>query len=182
MGLAVITGASSGIGATYADRLARRGYDLLLVSRNRQHLNERAKKLAADTGSKVDVSVADLTDPGGLAMLERVLRDNSRISLLVNNAGVGATQPLLDSNVEDMSRMLALNVEAPMRLTYALAPAMVARGVGTIVNIASIVAVAPELLNGVAGGRDGGRGSRGSGSRRTGHHTVASRRSAMGLL
>jgi short-subunit dehydrogenase len=151
-GLAVITGASSGIGAVYADRLAQRGYDLLLVARSQERMADLARKLKCNTGSKVETLAADLTDSNDLARLERILREDSRITLLVNNAGVGATAPLLIADVDDMSRMIALNVEALTRLTYAAVPAFVKRGAGVIINIASIVAVAPELLNGVYGG------------------------------
>jgi short-subunit dehydrogenase len=152
MGLAVITGASSGIGAIYADRLARRGYDLLLVARSRERLDDLAKKLATDTRRKVEVLAADLTDSDDLARLEQILRDDSSITLLVNNAGIGATAPLLNSDVADMNQMIALNVGALTRLTYAVVPGLVKRGNGVIINIASIVAVAPERLNGVYGG------------------------------
>ena len=152
MGLAVITGASSGIGAIYADRLARRGYDLLLVARNRERMDDLAQKLAAETGRKIEIVAADLMDAKDLAGLERTLRHDSGVTLLVNDAGLGATAPLLNSDVVDMSRMIALNVEALTRLTYAVVPEFVKRGAGTIINIGSIVAVAPERLNGVYGG------------------------------
>ena len=151
-GLAVVTGASTGIGAVYADRLAHRGYDLLLVARNQERMADLAKKLESNTGSNVKTLAADLTDSNDLAKLEQILRDDSRVTLLVNNAGVGATAPLLNSDVADMSRMIALNVEALTRLTYAAVPAFVKRGAGVIINIASIVAIAPERLNGVYGG------------------------------
>jgi short-subunit dehydrogenase len=151
-GLAVITGASSGIGAVYADRLARRGYDLLLIARNRERMEDLAKKLAAETGREVQTLAADLTNSKALAELEQILREDSRVTLLVNNAGLGATKPLLDSDVTDMSQIIALNVEALTRLTYAVAPEFVKRGSGTIINIGSIVGVAPERLNGVYGG------------------------------
>jgi len=151
-GLAVITGASSGIGAVYADRLARRGYDLLLVARNRERMEDLAKKLAADTENKVELLAADLTDSKDLAGVERILREDSRITLLVNNAGMASTAPLLNSDVADMSKIISLNVEALTRLTYAVVPAFVKRGFGTIINIGSTVGVAPELLNGVYGG------------------------------
>src|SRR4030095_14080978 len=150
-GLAVITGASSGIGAVYADRLAQRGYDLLLVARSRKRMADLAKKLS-ETGRNVEILAADLTVSSDLARLEQVLREDSRVTMLVNNAGVGSTTPLLDSDIADMSRMIALNVEGLTRLTYAAVPAFVKRGSGTIINIASIVAIAPELLNGVYGG------------------------------
>ncbi|HMI54339.1 MAG TPA: SDR family oxidoreductase [Candidatus Saccharimonadales bacterium] len=151
-GLAVITGASSGIGAVYADRLSRRGYDLLLVARSRGPMDGLAKKLAASTGRKIDILAADLTDAKDLAGLERFLRQNSNVTLLVNNAGLGATKALLNSDVSDMSRIIALNVEALTRLTYAVVPEFVKRGSGTIINIGSVVGVAPEILNGVYGG------------------------------
>jgi hypothetical protein len=151
-GLAVITGASSGIGAVYADRLARRGYDLLLVARTRGPMDELAKKLEAGTGHKVEILAADLADSRDLAGVERILREDPRITLLVNNAGMASTAPLLNSDVTEMSRIIALNVNALTRLTYAVVPAFVKRGSGTIINIGSVVGVAPELLNGVYGG------------------------------
>jgi short-subunit dehydrogenase len=152
VGTALITGASGGIGAIYADRLARRGHDLVLVARDRRRLKRVAGDIASATGRAVRTLAADLTRPEDLAAVERLLREDPDITTLVNNAGLGATAPLLASGIGEMSRMVALNVEALMRLTYAAAPAFVARGAGTIINIASIVAVAPELLNGVYGG------------------------------
>jgi short-subunit dehydrogenase len=151
-GLAVVTGASSGIGAIYADRLARRGFDLLLVARSTRRLDKLAGKLSAETGRKVQVMTADLANRADVARLEQILRDDASVTMLVNNAGVGATAPLVHSDVGEMSRMIAVNVEAVTRLTYAVVPALVKRGAGAIINIASIVAVAPERLNGVYGG------------------------------
>lgn len=151
-GTALITGASAGIGAVYADRLARRGYDLKLVARSRERLDRLAQRLVEQTGCHVEVLVADLGDRAGLALVEHQLRTDERISLLVNNAGVGATSPLLESDVESMTQMIELNVTALTRLAYAAAPGFVARGRGAIVNIASIVGIAPEILNGVYGG------------------------------
>lgn len=151
-GLAVITGASAGIGAVYADRLARRGYDLLLVARNQDRLEQQAQAIANNTGRQVETLVADLMNPIDLHKVEQILKDDPRVTLLVNNAGVGATAPLLNSDIADMSQMITLNVEVLTRLTYAVVPALVARGSGTIINIASIVAISPETLNGVYGG------------------------------
>jgi short-subunit dehydrogenase len=151
-GVALITGASSGIGAIYADRLAKRGYDLILIARNRNRLAALAQRLKEETGRSVETIAADLNDRSDLTRIEATLRSDPRITLLVNNAGVGATAPLLDSDVEKMDEMIRLNVGALTRLTYAAAPGFVARGGGTIVNIASIVAISPETLNGVYGG------------------------------
>jgi short-subunit dehydrogenase len=151
-GTALITGASSGMGAIFADRLARRGHDLILVARNRSRLSALAQRMQDETGRSVETIAADLGDRADLARIETVLRTNASIALLVNNAGVGATAPLLDADVEKMEAMIRLNVVALTRLTYAVAPGFVARGGGTIVNIASSVAISPEALNGVYGG------------------------------
>ena len=117
-GTALITGASSGVGAVYADRLARRGYDLILVARNANRLATLARRLESETGRAVVTIVADLNDKADLARIEATLRTNAGITLLVNNAGVGATAPLLDSDVEKMDAMIRLNVGALTRLTY----------------------------------------------------------------
>jgi short-subunit dehydrogenase len=151
-GTALVTGASSGIGAVYADRLARRGYDLILVARNRERLAALQQRLTRETGRTVELVVADLNDRNDVRGVEEVLKHDASITLLVNNAGVGATAPLLDSSIDKMEGMIALNVTALTRLTYAAVPGFVARGGGTIVNISSIVGVAPEILNGVYGG------------------------------
>jgi short-subunit dehydrogenase len=151
-GTAVITGASSGIGAIYADRLARRGYNLILVARNRDRLDTLARRLADETGRTVEVIAADLNDKADLARVEGVLRTDASITLLVNNAGLGATAPLLASDIDKMTDMIDLNVTALTRLTFAVVPGLVARGGGAIINIASIVAIGPEILNGVYGG------------------------------
>jgi len=140
-GTALITGASSGIGAVYADRLAKRGYDLILVARNKDRLAALARRLENETGRSIETIAADLSDKADLARIETTLRTNPGITLLVNNAGVGAAAPLLDADVEKMDEMIRLNVGALTRLTYAAAPGFVARGGGTIVNIASSAAI-----------------------------------------
>ena len=150
-GTALITGASTGIGAVYADRLARRGYDLVLVARNETRLMALAGRLTAETGRSIAPLRADLSDKADLAKVERVLREDQAITMLVNNAGIGAVTPLLDTDVDKMDELIALNVTALTRLTYAVAPAFVARRRGTIINIASIVGISPETLNGVYG-------------------------------
>jgi uncharacterized protein len=148
-GTALITGASAGIGAVYADRLARRGYDLILVARNQARLDTVADRLRGETGRQVTVLAADLNDKAGLAKVETVLRGHPGITMLVNNAGVGSVASILQADVDKMEAMIDLNVTALTRLTYSVAPAFVARGQGTIVNISSVVGVAVEALNGV---------------------------------
>ncbi|WP_261519904.1 SDR family NAD(P)-dependent oxidoreductase [Burkholderia multivorans] len=151
-GTAVVTGASSGIGAIYADRLARRGYDLILVARSRTRLDALAQRITSDTRRGVEVIEADLNDRAALTVVEAKLKQDASITLLVNNAGIGTHTPLLESDVDAMTRMIDLNVTALTRLTYAAVPGFVARGHGAVINIASIVALSPETLNGVYGG------------------------------
>ena len=150
-GTVLITGASSGIGAIYADRFAARGHDLILVARSKARLDGVAEKLRTQHGVRVRALAADLTDRAGLAEVEDRLKADERITHLVNNAGFGSAAPLAASPVDDMERMVAINVTAPMRLAYAAVPRFVARGKGTIINISSIVAIGPEILNGVYG-------------------------------
>jgi short-subunit dehydrogenase len=151
-GTALITGASSGIGAVYADRLARQGYDLILVARSQAKLVTLANRLSDQTGRNVEVVAADLKDKTDLLRVEKILRSDASITLLLNNAGVGAVMPLLGSPVDDMEDMIGLNITALTRLAYATVPGFVERGAGTVINISSIVAIAPEILNGVYGG------------------------------
>lgn len=150
-GTALITGASRGIGAVYADRLAKRGYDLVLVARNKARLEALCTRLASETGRSITPLPADLNDKADLAKVEATLRDDRTLTLLVNNAGTASVAPLLNADVEKMDEMIALNITAFTRLTYAAAPAFVARGAGTIINIASVVGISPEALNGVYG-------------------------------
>jgi short-subunit dehydrogenase len=150
-GTAVITGASAGIGAVYADRLAKRDYDLVLVARNEARLEALSGRLTSETGRSVTPLRADLGDKADLAKVESMLRDDQAITMLVNNAGIGSITPLLNTDVDNVDDMIALNVTALTRLTYAAAPAFVARGAGTIINIASVVGISPETLNGVYG-------------------------------
>jgi short-subunit dehydrogenase len=151
-GTALVTGASSGIGAVYADRLARRGYDLILVARNRERLDALARRITDQTGRSVETVGADLSEAADLGRVETILRTDASITMLVNNAGFGATAPLLGSDIANMDNMIALNVGALTRLTYAAVPGFVTRGGGTVINISSIAAITPELLNGVYGG------------------------------
>ncbi|MFM0716381.1 SDR family oxidoreductase [Paraburkholderia strydomiana] len=151
-GTALVTGASSGIGAVYADRLARRGYDLILVARDGQRLQGLAARLTQETGRHVDAVSADLTVKADMRRIEERLRADRAITMLVNNAGVGASAPLIDSDIDELEKMIDLNVTALTRLTAAVVPGFVERGNGVVINISSIVALAPELLNGTYSG------------------------------
>src|SRR5262245_27581165 len=124
-GTALITGASTGIGAVYADRLAKRGYDLILVARNEDRLKSLAERLTSETGRSVKALRADLNNKAELATVESTLRDDPSITMLVNNAGVGSVARLLEADIEEMEDMIALNITALTRLIYAAAPAFV---------------------------------------------------------
>jgi short-subunit dehydrogenase len=150
-GTALVTGATRGIGAVYADRLAHRGYDLILVGRGEVPLKALGASLARATGRHITTIVADLNNKADLAKVEAKLKEDSSITMLVNNAGVASVAPLLDADIEKMEEIIALNTVALTRLTYAAAPAFVKRGAGTIINISSIVGISPETLNGVYG-------------------------------
>lgn len=147
-GTALITGASSGIGAVYADRLARRGHDVILTARDRERLDALAIRLNADTGRSVEVIAADLSDTADLARVEAVLRRDSRITVLINNAGIAMSGDLASADPDRLERMIRLNVLAPSRLALAAIPGFVARGRGTLINISSVLALAPERFNG----------------------------------
>lgn len=147
-GTALISGASTGIGATYADRLAQRGYRLILVARNASRLHTLAERLRQAHGAQVDVMTADLTSPPQRASVEQRLRDDSDITLLVNNAGMSAGRPIATAPADDVEAMIQLNIIAPTRLAGAALPGMLARGRGGIISIASALALVPELFGG----------------------------------
>jgi short-subunit dehydrogenase len=151
-GVALVTGASSGIGAVYAEKLARRGYDLLLVARDETRLNDLAAKLVNVHGVKAEVLKADLSRRDEVKAVERRLREDASITLLVNNAGIGPKGPLVNGDADYLEQMIDINVTAVNRLAVAAASTFAARDKGAIINIASVVALAPELFNGTYGG------------------------------
>lgn len=146
-GTALVTGASSGIGAVYAERLAARGFDLLLVARDQERLESAASKLRDAHGIQVEVLKADLTRKDEVLKLEQRLRSDSSISLLVNNAGVAVNGLLANADPEVLEKLIQLNVTTLTRLAAAAASAFTSAGRGTIINIASVVALFPERFN-----------------------------------
>jgi short-subunit dehydrogenase len=140
----LITGASSGIGAVYADRFARRGHDLVLVARDRVRMEKLAERLRREAGVTVDVLQADLTEPRDLAQVEARLRKDARIGILVNNAGMSAAGGFLEQSAADVTRIVSLNAMALLRLAHAVAPRLAKSGEGAIVNVGSVVGLAPE--------------------------------------
>jgi len=141
---ALVTGASTGIGMAYAQKLARRGYDLVLVARDRARLDA----LAAELGG-AEVLVADLTQNADLTRVEQKLESDPAINFFLNNAGIATVSPHLQTPVETIERLIALNVTAATRLCLAAGRAFTAQKRGIIVNMASAVAVNPERFNAV---------------------------------
>lgn len=147
-GVALITGASSGIGATYAKQLAARGYDLILVARDKARLIALAETLTQRYHTQAQVFPADLTQESDLQRVEALLQHNTDITLLLNNAGMSVEGSFLSADTAQVQNMLALNVVAPTRLAQAAGRAFQARDNGTIINIASVVALMHERFNG----------------------------------
>jgi hypothetical protein len=150
--ISLITGASTGIGAVYADRLAKRGYDLILVARSKDKLDDVAKQVQSSTGRKVETLQADLSVPADVKRVADRLATDSSITAFVNNAGIASASKLLDSDPDYLEQIVQINVTAFTRLAVAAASNFVKRSNGLIINIGSVVALAPELLNGVYSG------------------------------
>jgi uncharacterized protein len=136
----LITGASSGIGAAFAKRLARDGYDLAVVARRREHLEALAEQLRDEHGVTVDVLVTDLTRADELRQVEQWLAADDALTMLVNNAGFGGYAPFLELDPDRAEELIRLHTVAPVRLARAALPGMVARGRGAIVNVSSMLA------------------------------------------
>jgi hypothetical protein len=141
----LITGASTGIGAVYADRFARRGHDLVLVARDVARMEALAERLRRETGISIDIIKADLTNAADVAQVEARLRDDVRIGVLVNNAGAAAAGGFLEQSPEGLAKLISLNVVSLTRLANAVAPRFAREGRGAIVNIGSVVGLAPEI-------------------------------------
>jgi short-subunit dehydrogenase len=140
----LITGASTGIGAAYAERFARRGHDLVLVARDVARMEALGVRLR-ETGVAIDIIQADLTKADELATVETRLRDDARIGILVNNAGTAIGGSFVEQSTDDVARLVALNTTALLRLASAIAPRLAKAGEGAIVNIGSVVGLAPEF-------------------------------------
>jgi short-subunit dehydrogenase len=153
--VAVVTGASSGIGAVYADRLAARGYDLILVARRADRLEALSAKLTNAYGAGVETIPADLTDEAGLAAVEKVLATDARVSLLVNNAGMATLKPFTQTTPQEAATQVALNITALTRLTQAVLPAFLARNSGAIINVASVLSIYTLPVSSVYSGTKG---------------------------
>ena len=151
MATALITGASSGLGAEFARQLAARGAGLVLVARDRAALVEVAEQIRAAHGVDVEVLAADLLDADALSVVEERLATGG-IDVLVNNAGFGLDLAFEKNAIDDEVRHLRLHVEATMRLMHAALPAMLERGSGRIVNVASVAGFVPRGTYGAVKG------------------------------
>ncbi len=139
LGTAVVTGASAGIGKMYAERLAKKGYDLLLVARRAERLDVLAKELTQQYGVQVKTQAADLGDSAQLETVAKVLAGDNTITLLVNNAGTAFVGPLDAATVDQLSTLVNINIVALTRLSMAVLPGFKNRNQGAIVNIGSAV-------------------------------------------
>ncbi|MGI9615212.1 MAG: SDR family NAD(P)-dependent oxidoreductase [Acidimicrobiales bacterium] len=141
---ALITGASSGIGLAFAERLGAAGADLVVVARNEARLEELAARIRAENDVDVEVLVADLADREQLQVVEqRLLAGASPIDLLVNNAGFGNTGDFLDLDIDDETAAVNVNIVALQRLAHAAGTSMTSRGSGGIINVSSIAGYLP---------------------------------------
>lgn len=140
---ALVTGASAGIGLAFAERLAREHYDLVLVARRGDHLEEIAKRLRDERGVAVEVLAADLTHSDALRLVEQRVAEDATLDLLVNNAGFGTQGRFAELEIDREEEEIRLNVIAVVRLTRAALPHMLERGRGEIVNVSSMAGFYP---------------------------------------
>ncbi len=145
MSTALITGATSGIGAAFARRLAAAGYDPVLVARDTARLERMAAALRDGFGVRAEVIPADLAVPAGrLAVEERLADAGQPVDVLVNNAGYALNAPFTETTADDQDRLLDVLVRSVMRLTAAALPGMTDRGRGTVINVSSVAAFVPH--------------------------------------
>lgn len=149
--VALVTGASSGIGAALAERLAEDGRDLVIVARRKERLEALAQRLQVRTGAAVEVMVVDLTVPEELAAVERRIADEPRLDVVVNNAGFGAYGPFAELSTTFTDDLIRVHCRAPVRLVHAALPGMITRSRGAIVNVASLLALSGPLRSRMSG-------------------------------
>ncbi len=149
--IALITGASSGIGAEFARQLAARHYDLILVARRKGRLDRLASDLAAAHGVRAEALAADLTADEDLRTVEQRISRAGGIDLLVNNAGFGVPGRFWETAIEAQDSLQRLHIIATMRLTHAALPAMTARNSGAVINVSSVAGFMPAAISSTYG-------------------------------
>lgn len=142
---ALVTGASSGIGTAFAERLAKDGYDLIIVARRRDKLEELAQRLQENDKVSVEVLVVDLSKPDSLRAVEGQIAEDSALEMLVNNAGFGGYMPFAELDPDKAEELINLKVLAVTRLTRAALPGMLSHGRGSIINVSSRLAFSGPL-------------------------------------
>jgi uncharacterized protein len=147
LGVAVVTGASAGIGKVYADRLAKRGYDLVLVARRKERLDALAQELKQKYGVQADTLVADLGNPADLKRVEDAHAADERITVLVNNAGTSALKPSVDLPVSEVDNQMDGNAKAVTHQSLAVLPGFVKRDRGTLINVGSSLSFFARLIS-----------------------------------
>jgi uncharacterized protein len=140
---ALITGATSGIGKAFAQRLAKHGYDLIITGRRRELLNSLSDELARDCGAKVEMVISELGNDQDVDVLVQKIKNLENLSLLINNAGFGTKEYFHQEDIDGQANMIKVHVMAPVKLMHAVIPNMVKRGKGTIINVSSLRAFAP---------------------------------------
>jgi short-subunit dehydrogenase len=149
---ALVTGASSGIGAVYADRLAKQGYDLILIARDETRLNAVASRIKKETGRGVETHLLDLSVKANIVKIEKIIELDAALSMIVNNAGYSGNGSFLEADGDSIEDMITVNITALARLSNAAAKVFAKKKSGIIVNIGSGVVLIPDQFNGVYGG------------------------------
>lgn len=141
----LITGASSGIGSVYADRFAQRGHNLILVARDTNRLDKISKDLQEKYGIQVEFIQADLSNDQDISKIEDVLKNDADIEILVNNAGIALNGTFLTQDIKEIEKLITLNMTAVIRLSHAISQSLIHKGKGAIINLGSVLGLAPEL-------------------------------------
>jgi short-subunit dehydrogenase len=149
---ALITGATSGIGRAFAERFASMGYDLIITGRRKDVIEKAAGEISKQNGVKVSVVLAELSEEAGISKVLKEIKKAGRIDALVNNAGFGLDNLFYDENVENHLKMVAVHIDAPVRLTHAVLPGMIKSGGGIVINVSSLGSFLPTPLNSIYGG------------------------------
>lgn len=143
--IALITGATSGIGAAFARKLANQNYDLILTGRREEKINSLAEELRNQYKVKVEVIIAELSDDATVNALVTKIKNLDNLEILINNAGFGVGGKFFQEDITPYEKMISVHVTATMKLTHAALPKMLAQKKGVIINVSSIVGFFPWM-------------------------------------